>query len=134
MLRPEWARTAEFDVFHLHFGLNACSPEDLADLGTVLKERGKPLVFTVQYLRNPHYETSDVHDAQLDVLIPLADRLITLTPGAAAEIRRRWGHRQPALAASFSATPSSTRQHPRPGRPVVDLSGCVRRLPYGYLT
>ena len=30
---------------------------------------------------------------QLDVLVPAADALITLTPGAAAEIERRWGRR-----------------------------------------
>ncbi|GAB2870059.1 glycosyltransferase [Nocardioides pacificus] len=90
MLRPEWARTADFDVFHLQFGFDACSPEQLSELVQVLRERGKPLVQTVHDLRNPHHDDPAVHDAQLDVLIPSADALLTLTPGAAAEIRRRW--------------------------------------------
>jgi glycosyltransferase involved in cell wall biosynthesis len=91
MLDPQWAATAEFDVFHVHFGFDACSPEQLAELVDVLRRRGKPLVFTVHDLRNPHHEARDLHDAQLDVLVPAADALITLTAGAAAQIRRRWG-------------------------------------------
>jgi hypothetical protein len=42
----------------------------------------------------PHHRDRRDHDAQLDVLIPAADGLITLTAGAAAEIESRWG-RQP---------------------------------------
>ncbi len=91
MLRPDWAAGADFDVFHLHFGFDACSPESLAELVSVLRERDKPFVFTVHDLRNPHHEERALHDAQLDVLVPAADELITLTPGAAEEIARRWG-------------------------------------------
>ena len=91
MLDPQWAATAEFDVFHLHFGFDACDPARLGEIVDVLRSRGKPLVFTVHDLRNPHHEDSSVHDAQLDVLVPAADALVTLTPGAAAEITRRWG-------------------------------------------
>jgi hypothetical protein len=91
MLRPEWAATADFDLFHLHFGFDACDPRQLADLVATLRRRGKPFVFTVHDLRNPHHTSPEAHDAQLDVLIPAADALVTLTAGAAAEIRRRWG-------------------------------------------
>lgn len=91
MLRPKWAATGDFDVFHLHFGFDACAPEELAELVGVLRDRDKPLVFTVHDLRNPHHEQPDLHEAQLDVLVPAADELITLTPGAAAEIAGRWG-------------------------------------------
>lgn len=91
MLRPAWAASADFDVFHLHFGFDACSPEDLGELAGVLRDRGKPFVLTVHDLRNPHHEERQLHDAQLDVLVPAADELITLTPGAAEEISRRWG-------------------------------------------
>lgn len=91
MLQPSWAAEAEFDVFHLHFGFDACSPAQLADLVDTLQRRGKPLVFTVHDLRNPHHEERDLHDRQLDVLVPAADALITLTRGAAEEIRQRWG-------------------------------------------
>lgn len=90
MLSPEWAATADFDLFHLHCGFDASSPEELAELTRTLRRRGKPFVFTVHDLR-PHHPDRTLHDRQLDVLVPAADRLITLTPGAAAEILRRWG-------------------------------------------
>lgn len=91
MLRTEWAAEAEFDLFHLHFGFDACLPEQLEVLTRTLRERGKPFVFTVHDLRNPHHLDRALHDAQLDVLVPAADELITLTTGAAREIRSRWG-------------------------------------------
>jgi glycosyltransferase involved in cell wall biosynthesis len=47
----------------------------------------------VHDLRNPHHEDRTLHDAQLDVLVPAADALVTLTAGAAREIRDRWGRR-----------------------------------------
>ncbi|RYC13851.1 glycosyltransferase [Nocardioides zhouii] len=90
MLDPEWARTAEFDVFHLHFGFDACPPERLDRLTRVLRGRGKPFVFTVHDLRNPHHDDRRLHDEQLDVLVRAADALVTLTPGAAREIEARW--------------------------------------------
>ncbi|NYE36778.1 glycosyltransferase involved in cell wall biosynthesis [Nocardioides cavernae] len=91
MLDPGWAATNDFDVFHLHFGFDARSPEDLQALVDDLRRRGKPLVFTVHDLRNPHHAERELHDRQLDVLVPAADALITLTRGAADEIRSRWG-------------------------------------------
>jgi hypothetical protein len=96
MLEPGWVREHqdEFDVFHLHFGFDAKSPEQLLELTRELREAGKPFVYTVHDLRNPHHSAADLHLAQLDVLIPAADAVITLTPGAAAFINRRW-HRQP---------------------------------------
>ena len=96
MLQPEWARTADFDVFHLQFGFDACSTDQLRELTGALRDRGKPLVYTVHDLRNPHHREREAHDRQLDVLVPAADALVTLTPGAAAEIERRWG-RTPAV-------------------------------------
>ena len=96
MLDPEWARQADLDVFHLHFGFDACSPERLEKLTRVLRGRGRPFVFTVHDLRNPHHHDRRLHDEQLDVLVPAADALITLTPGAAGEIEARWG-REPVV-------------------------------------
>lgn len=90
MLDPEWARQADFDVFHVHFGFDACRPEALDELTRVVRGRGRPFVFTVHDLRNPHHEDRQLHDQQLDVLVPAADAVITLTPGAASEITRRW--------------------------------------------
>jgi hypothetical protein len=91
MLDPEWTRQADLDVFHLHFGFDACSPEQLQRLTRVLRGRGKPFVLTVHDLRNPHHDDRRLHDDQLDVLVPAADALVTLTPGAAHEIEARWG-------------------------------------------
>ncbi|WP_382305766.1 glycosyltransferase family 1 protein [Herbiconiux sp. UC225_62] len=92
MLEPSWVQdhADEFDVFHLQFGFDARTPGELRALLAALREEGKPFVYTVHDLRNPHHELRSEHDAQLDVLIPGADALITLTPGAAAEIDRRW--------------------------------------------
>lgn len=93
MLDPAWisAQADEFDVFHVHFGFDALSPADLSLITQALRRHGKPLIYTVHDLRNPHHEDRRAHDAALDVLVPAADRLITLTPGAAREIGERWG-------------------------------------------
>jgi hypothetical protein len=91
MLEPEWARDNAFDVFHIHFGFDACDAGRLQQLVDVLRERGKPLVYTVHDLSNPHHTDTALHDSHMDVLVPAADALITLTDGAAREIRRRWG-------------------------------------------
>lgn len=92
-LDPRWleARTDEFDVLHLHFGFDARSTGDLRGVVDVLRDTGRPLVQTVHDLRNPHHTSRELHDAHLDVLVPAADALITLTPGAALEILQRWG-------------------------------------------
>ncbi|MEU9233946.1 glycosyltransferase [Streptomyces subrutilus] len=92
MLDPDWVRSHrdDFDVFHLHFGFDAQSPAQLAQLVEALRRHGKPLVYTVHDLRNPHQPDPAPHDAALDVVIPAADHLVTLTPGAAQSIRSRW--------------------------------------------
>lgn len=90
MLTPEWAAGHDFDLFHLHFGFDACSPDQLAELVEVLRERNKPFVYTAHDLRNPHHAERGLHDQHLDVIVPAADAVITLTEGAAREIERRW--------------------------------------------
>lgn len=93
MLTRAWVEehASDFDVMHVHFGFDAISPEDLGDVVDALHRHRKPLVLTVHDLRNPHHDAAELHDAQLAVLIEAADALITLTPGAAATIRTRWG-------------------------------------------
>jgi len=81
----------DFDVFHVHFGFDAVTPGDLEELVRALRRRGKPLIMTVHDLRNPHHDDTEVHDAQLDVLVPAAQLVVTLTSGAARQIERRWG-------------------------------------------
>ncbi len=92
MLDPQWIddNHEAFDVFHLHFGFDTHSPASLASIVAALRRRGKPLVFTVHDLHNPHQPDAAAHQAQLDVLVPAADALITLTPGAARLIATRW--------------------------------------------
>lgn len=91
-LDPDWLRSqaSRFDVLHIHFGFDTLPPTTLDDVVGVLRDCGKPLVFTVHDLHNPHFVDRTIHDRQLDVLIPAADRVITLTEGAAREIARRW--------------------------------------------
>ncbi|MGJ9404607.1 glycosyltransferase [Arthrobacter sp. KK5.5] len=93
MLSADWVAEhhAEFDLMHIHFGFDAISPDDLRALVDELRRRSKPLVYTAHDLRNPHHEDPRAHEAHLDILMPAADRVITLTEGAASEIRARWG-------------------------------------------
>ena len=93
MLDPAWIdrHSDEFDIFHLHFGFDALSAPDLIAVVDSLRRAGKPLVYTVHDLRNPHHQERSAHDAALDVVIPAAEAVITLTEGAAGVIRSRWG-------------------------------------------
>ena len=63
-----------------------------------LREAGIPLVLTLHDLVNPHFTDQRDHLARLDVLVPAADALITLTAGAASEIEQRWGRSAEVLA------------------------------------
>lgn len=116
-LEVDWVRrhADEFDVFHLHFGFDARTPAQLADLVAALRETGTPLVYTVHDLRNPHHASPALHDAQLDVLVPAADELITLTEGAATQIAKRWG-RQATVLPHPHVVDEATLARPRPPR------------------
>lgn len=91
MLDTRWIERHDFDVFHLQFGFDAWRPEDLRRIVDAVRARGSGFVYTAHDLRNPHHRTREPHDAQLAVLMEGADAVLTLTPGAAAEIKRRWG-------------------------------------------
>ena len=91
MLDPEWARRSDYDVYHLQFGYDRCTAARLEELVRVVRGRGKPFMFTVHQLRDPDSLDPSPHDERLDVLVPSSDAVITLTSGAADEIRRRWG-------------------------------------------
>lgn len=95
MLTPAWitSHLHEFDVFHVQFGFDALSPEELTSVVQALVAGGKPLVYTVHDLRNPHHPDPRAHDEHLNLLIPAASALITLTTGAADAVEHRWGRR-----------------------------------------
>jgi hypothetical protein len=91
-LEPEYLATRihEIDVLHVHFGFEHFSPEQLADVVDLVRRNGTALVVTVHDLHNPHIADNTEHRSRLDVLIPAADVVITLTEGAAAEIEQIW--------------------------------------------
>ncbi|WP_344113167.1 glycosyltransferase [Terrabacter aerolatus] len=121
MLEPGWVdeHAGEFDVMHVHFGFDAVSPDELADVVASLRRHRRPLVVTVHDLRNPHHHDRALHDAQLGVLLDAADAVLTLTPGAAAEIELRWGR-----AARVVPHPHVVEE-PRLSQPRVAGSGFV---------
>ncbi len=88
-----WVAGAQtsFDLMHIHFGFGARSLQDVRDLVEAPRHVGRPWVMTVHDLRNPHQLDAARHDAQLDVLVRAAAEVITLTAGAAEEIKTRWG-------------------------------------------
>lgn len=92
-LTAEWieAHGEAFDVVHLHFGFEHLDPTDLAAWLAALRTARLPLVYTAHDLRNPHQDLPGPHDTHLALLMAAAHAVLTLTSGAAAEIRRRWG-------------------------------------------
>lgn len=102
----------EFDLVHLHFGYEHLSEDDVRRWLRRLAELRLPLVLTVHDLRNPHQADRAPHDRHLDLLIPAAAAILTLTPGAAAEIGRRWGR-----TAEVVAHPAIFETGDQPGTP-----------------
>lgn len=92
-LTPAWLRANadDFDVLHVHFGLESFSAEELRAGLETARSLGRPVVYTVHDLQNPQLVDQAPYGALLDTLVPAADELLTLTPGAAAEIAARWG-------------------------------------------
>jgi hypothetical protein len=115
MLDPLWISRhhREFDVFHIHFGFDALEPATMRDIVHELSLHGKPLVYTVHDLRNPHHLDRELHDRLLDVLVPAADELVTLTPSAAQQIADRW-HRTATVLAHPHVVEPALIDRPRP--------------------
>lgn len=109
------AHSGLFDVLHVHFGFESRTPDELHALVAALRSAGRGLVLTVHDLENPHLSTQDGYARLLDVLVPAADAVVTLTPGAADEIARRWG-RQAHVVPHPHVAPLPEIGHPRPQR------------------
>jgi hypothetical protein len=91
-LDPAWlaGHLDEVDVVHAIAAPATLTTPELADVVRTVKESGTPLVLTAYHLRDPHGLSGSRFDAQLDVLVPAADAVVTLTEAAADEIRGRW--------------------------------------------
>ncbi len=55
-----------FDVFHIHFGFDAKTPEELTEIADALAAADVPLIVTVHDLRNPHHPEPALHDVSHD--------------------------------------------------------------------
>ncbi len=85
------AHADEVDVVHLHFGYDALSEAAMTAWAAAARAHEVPVVVTVHDLRNPHHATPERHTAHLRTLLGDAAGVLTLTPGAAAEIRTTFG-------------------------------------------
>lgn len=119
MLLPAWleANAADFDLVHVHFGIESYSPAELEDTVAMLRRLRRPLVYTVHDLENPQLSTQDDHRASLAVLAAAADELITLTATADAEVREMT-HR----ATTVIAHPTLLGDDPRPTGSAHDVT------------
>ena len=121
MLDLDWLHDhhTEFDLVHLHFGFDAVPPRRLAEWTAALGRYGLPLVLTVHDLSNPHFADPTLHQEQLDVLVPAAAELITLTGAAARIIQKGW-NRAATVIPHPHVVPLDRCRDPRlPGRPFV---------------
>lgn len=91
-LTADWVRdhAHEVDLVHAHFGFDGADPADLERWCDALDLRDIPLVLTVHDIVNPHFADQRQHRRRLDVLVPRAARVVTLTEGAAREIASTW--------------------------------------------
>ncbi|KZO58474.1 hypothetical protein A2U19_12295 [Dietzia maris] len=87
--RPEVLDGA--DLVHLHFGYEHRTPDQVAGFVSALRARAMPLVVTVHDLTNPHEPDPAAHLERTGHLVRGASAVLTLTAGAAAKIRERWG-------------------------------------------
>ncbi|MCW2809633.1 MAG: hypothetical protein JWP61_91, partial [Friedmanniella sp.] len=106
------AHAGEVDLLHLHFGYDALTPAELEAWTGAVRRHAVPLVVTVHDLRNPHHPTPERHTAHLRTLLATAAAVLTLTPGAAAEIRAGFGR-------SAQVVPHPALVRPRPDVPHV---------------
>ncbi len=93
--RPTWLRAhhQEFDVIHVHAGLPWPSTGALWDWLSVVDELKIPLVLTIHELHSEDLDDQGLFRQHMDLLVKQADRLITMTAGAAAVIDSQWpGH------------------------------------------
>ncbi|WP_284250326.1 glycosyltransferase [Litorihabitans aurantiacus] len=93
VLDPAWIRANadRIDLVHTHFGAESLPTGRLAAALAEMRRLRIPLVHTVHDLSNPQLLDQRGHEADLDLLLAHAAAVVTLTPGAATEVARRWG-------------------------------------------
>jgi hypothetical protein len=121
VLDAAWLRAHahEVDLLHVHFGTESYPTEHLVAVVETLRDLRLPLVYTVHDLTNPQLVDQAPHVEHLDVLIPAADELITLTDAAADEVEARWGRRPTVIAHPAIADPDAELPVGTPGDTVV---------------
>lgn len=133
------ANAEHLDALHVHFGLESFSPAELRAALATARDLRLPVIYTVHDLENPQLLDQTGYVDLLDVIIPAADHLTTLTAGADAEVGHRWGREcavipHPLLAGDGgdARTPAPRREEVRVGmhlrdlRPNIDAAGAVR--------
>ena len=84
------SRLDSLDVVHVVGLRPGQHPDDVKAAVSLVKASGTPLVVTGYHLSDPSGAAGDAYAEQLDVLVPAADAVITLTESAADEMRDRW--------------------------------------------
>jgi beta-1,4-mannosyltransferase len=80
----------DMQVVHVHGIAPRVSPGQVTAAAAAVKAAGRPLVVTAYHLSDPSGTDEANYAAQLDVLIPAADEVMTITESAREEISRRW--------------------------------------------
>ena len=125
LLEPSPTAMAGLDVVHVHFGYEGRTPAQLEQFVAGVRAAGAALVVTVHDLRNPHDRDPAPHLEHLRILMDAADAVITLTPGAAGEVARRWSRTATVVPHPSLLTVSEAAVKPPSGvtqeRPVVGI-------------
>ncbi|GAB3273066.1 glycosyltransferase family 4 protein [Kineosporia babensis] len=89
---PAWlaSNLDDMQVVHVHALAPRMNAEHAQAAVEATRRAGRPLVVTAYHLSDPTGLDEAGYAQQLDVLLPAADQVITLTEPAAAEIARRW--------------------------------------------
>lgn len=123
------ARAGRIDIVHLHFSFDHLDRPAVRAWLAELDAAGIPLVLTAHDLRNPHHDTRVRHDELLAELIPAAAAVLTLTPGAAAEIAERFGVQATVVPHPSLVDPTRTAAVvTQPGLAVLHLKSLRRNL------
>ncbi len=141
VLDAAWIRAnaERFDVVHVHFGMESLPAGRLEGALDALGALGIPLVFTVHDLENPQLADQAAHRRDLDLVVPRATRLVTLTDEVARRIRETYGCEalvvpHPSLLDDAPAPSAHGAEAPTIGihlrdlRPSIDALGAARTL------